>query len=369
MFRCHIDRAVLAGLLICGVFLSGCGETAQVAELVEQETGKVTEVKLVSAEYCTLQQVGSSNTGCVLGYAMDENVLCDDVENMVLEEVYVESGESVTKGQALAHFSWPEDELLHEKLQLAVDREHYNYEAQQASALLGVNQAKATLAQYPAGSPEAAAAQVQLNKSNFIFNHIDDTALLEAQKELEEYEALSEGRDLCAPFDGIVDSIVPIGQEPVKAGDRFCRIYDRNSVYLGTYMSDSSLFRVGMEVDILRGGQYVCSGTVALAGDVLEVYEGLVVVRPTADADLEELCSSRVSPSISAEGKGVDHVLCIPESAVRTRLGGEYVCLYQDGKLCKRSIQTGLKGTNPVTGEKVREILGGLQEHDQVSVG
>lgn len=360
-------KAICIVLLLC--LLTGCGKKqGRTVQLLTEPAAREAAVSLATVERGDVQKNAPGFYNAMAYYRRDEQILCTRVAGMTAVEFYVNSGDLVEEGQALARFARPADETERARLERALQAAQLGYEADAAKAQGAIAEAQASLDALGAGTTAAKVAQLRLERAKAAAQALNDSAVRAARAALDTYDAQVAGVELTAPFAGTVDQLMRRTDDPVAAETAFCRLYTQDEGFVRAEGVNETAYRVGATVQIQLSGSDFCKGTVLSSPQSYGVVNAAVVIRPEAGADLKALVESPVSPAVTAVRILLQDVLRVPKSAVRNEEGKYYVYLYEDGAAHRRSVQVGLEGVDPATGTAYYQIIDGLRDGDTVQI-
>jgi len=261
-----------------------------------------------------------------------------------VEKVYVEEGDEVAAGQALAKLDTSNLELALLQAQAARDEAKYN-----------LNQLKNVLR---ASSDRVKIAGLQLEAA--------EKAVIEAQKQLDEAV-------ITAPFGGVVTGVFAdegdILPSPTMAPKLVIKMIDISSLELEVDIDETDIAsvkpgqRVGIDVDALPD--------LKLEGRVIEIQTmpfsegGVVFYKVSVKPGVFPVPGLRVGMSATADIINLEHkdVLLVPERAVQKDENGKPVVKVKTGEEFQlRPVTLGITDGFNV------EVLDGLKEGEEVVV-
>jgi RND family efflux transporter MFP subunit len=264
--------------------------------------------------------------------------------------IYVEAGDHVRKGQALAHLNNSVLEPQVTNLEAALDQaraeaELATAEYQRASAVGASGALSAEETQRRKSSAVTAAAHVKV-----------------AEAQLEEAKARLARADVRAPAEGIIlTRTVEVGQTAMAGGEALFRLSKDGETELRGQVAeqDLPLLRVGQLVDVkLTGTTKIYQGRIRLLGAVIDPATrlGTVKVSLTPDLNLRPGAFARAEVTVSNAERAV-----VPQTAVLTDDKGSYVLIVNArGKVERRAVR--VSGIVP-SGVTIAE---GLRPKDQI---
>ena len=323
----------------------------------------------------------------------------------VVQNIYVDEGQRVTKGQPLlkmddtdarSRLAAAQTSLAQAKLQLA-DLEHggssndqLTYSSNIASAKLEQQAAstnlRAVLSLQKKGSAsasEVAAAQQRLDAANLALSsanahtsthyNSDDRAAAEArihdaQVALQAAQSALQDADVHSPINGTV-YYIPVSEfDFVHAGDDLIYVADLNKLLVRAYFDEP-------EIGKLQNGQPVI---ITWDAKPLQVWHGHIEHIPNTiinygtrnvgeciitvdDAKGDLPPNSNVTVKVTEAKR--EHVLSVPREALHTDGSRNFVYTIADGKLRETPIEPGLLNNTNV------QVLSGLNPHDTVVLG
>ncbi len=361
-------RKIICALLIL-LLLTGCVKTQKgETQLLTDAAAPEHTVSLAQVQYGDVRKDAPGFVNAQAFYERDEQLTCEQVAGLVLNECYVKHGDRVEEGQILAKFVRLSDETEKGSLEQTLKAVKLGFEAESAKALGAVAEAQAALDATAAGTAAARTAQLRLERAQTAAEKLDDSEVRRAQAALDRYNAQVAGVEFTAPFAGTVDQLMRINGQIVSADSVFCRLYTEDAGYVVAFGVNEVGYHVGARVRIRISNEDFCEGTVLSSAEAYGVVNAAVIVRPDPDANLTELVESMVSPTIVVSRVLLRNVLRLPKSSVRNEEGRYYVYLSEDGQMHRRDVQIGLDGIDPATGAGYVQIVDGLNEGDMVQL-
>ena len=249
-----------------------------------------------------------------------------------LNSVFVSYGDVVDEGHILAELETDNLKLQIRQQEIQVRKQELSLERKQ---LGGSDKFELEI-----GSLDLQLAQLQLQKLN------ND---LEASR-------------LRSPMDGEVVYIANVTEGTfVDAYKTMFQIADRSQLYLSYTGSNISEFRLGMEVRIRIGDDYV-------PGEVIMTPAEFPYDAP--DSQKRQIIFDVSNPPADVEKGDTAYIelvlersedtLIIPRSQVQHYMGRKYVYVLEDGVRAERNIETGIQTPTEV------EVLEGLEENELV---
>jgi HlyD family secretion protein len=250
-----------------------------------------------------------------------------------------------------------------------------------ASAQLGVQSARAKLAQLQAGPTQAelesarsaiANAQASLaTKANGTAKASDialqQESVRQAELAVQQAQIDLENNTLLAPFDGVVATITGnVGEQAPTGTTGFMTLIDPSQVRVDVTVDEADVAKIAVgktaqiSFDALPGrpfpGRVV---SIAPAGTVTQGVVSYPVALSIQTRDIILPAGMTASTIITIDQK--ENVLVVPNRAIR-RQGREQVVevLGADGKTASRPVRTGLQG------EQTVEVIEGLSDGDRV---
>jgi HlyD family secretion protein len=264
--------------------------------------------------------------------------------------VYVEAGDHVKRGQALAHLNNAVLEPQVTNLEAALD---------QARAEAELAEAEYQRARAVGASGALSAEETQKRKSSSV------TAAAHvkvAVAQLEEAKARLARADVRAPADGIIlTRTVEVGQTAMPGGEALFRLSKDGETELRGQVAeqDLPLLKVGQTVDVkLTGTSKIYQGKIRLLGAVIDPATrlGTVKVALTPDTNLRPGAFARAEVTVSNAERSV-----VPQTAVLNDEKGSYVLLVNaQGKVERRAIRVSGMVAGGVT------VAEGLGPKDQI---
>lgn len=269
-----------------------------------------------------------------------------------VEEVLVDEGNNVTKGQVLARLDAPSLESSVEMAELQVE--------------IAQTQVKAARAQYekaqdlPGADEDAAKASWEIAKLNLEI----------AELSLESAELNLEKAVIVAPFDGVVADIsITEGKEISTAtlATPAISVVDTSEIEMRGFIDeiDIAMVQLGQEANIILDAlpDEEVKGSVVFISPVGTIQAGVVSYDTTITLEnpVEEL---RDGMSATAEivVERRDNVLLIPNTVIQGTLQNPTVVVLVDGQQEERQITLGLSDVFNT------EVLSGLEEGEQIVV-
>jgi len=264
--------------------------------------------------------------------------------------VYVEAGDHVKRGQALAHLNNAVLEPQVTNLEAALD---------QARAEAELAEAEFQRARAVGASGALSAEETQRRKSSAVTAaaHVKVAAA-----QLEEAKARLARADVRAPADGIIlTRTVEVGQTAMPGGEALFRLSKDGETELRGQVAeqDLPLLQVGQLVDVkLTGTSKIYQGKIRLLGAVIDPATrlGTVKVALTPDTNLRPGAFARAEVTVSNAERSV-----VPQTAVLSDDKGSYVLIVNaQGKVERRAIRVSGMVPSGVT------ISEGLNPKDQI---
>jgi len=264
--------------------------------------------------------------------------------------VYVEAGDHVKRGQALAHLNNAVLEPQVTNLEAALD---------QARAEAELAEAEFQRARAVGASGALSAEETQRRKSTSV---TAGAHVKVAAAQLEEAKARLARADVRAPADGIIlTRTVEVGQTAMPGGEALFRLSKDGETELRGQVAeqDLPLLKVGQLVDVkLTGTSKIYQGKIRLLGAVIDPATrlGTVKVALTPDTNLRPGAFARAEVTVSNAERSV-----VPQTAVLNDEKGSYVLVVSaQGKVERRAIRVSGMVAGGVT------IAEGLGPKDQI---
>lgn len=308
--------------------------------------------------------------------ARDEILVGPEIEGLRVQELLVDEGDRVVKGQPLARLTT--DSL---EAQLAQN------DAALARAEAAIAQAGSQISQSEARVDEAKSALDRSRPlrtsgviSESVFEARDATfkaaqAQLAASREALKVAEAERGQvkaqrreiewrrgnaEVKSPADGIVSRrTARVGAMALAAAEPMFRILARGEIELEAEVPETQLYKIkaGQTVRLSAPGMDEIEGKVRLVSPEVDRATRLGRVRVFLGAQPGLRVGSFARATLEA---GRSHGLAVPSSAILFTPGGSYVQVVRDGKVVSVPTKPGL-----VTGA-MTEIVSGLREGDQV---
>lgn len=305
-----------------------------------------------------------------------EETLSFSVGGVLIESVYVSSGDVVKKGDILAVLesgllsSQIDNQTLElEKLKLGrsqlTDTYKLNLEAETIKLeslreeLESAGEGERHMLELQAEAQEKAIAT--LAKNYRLQLDVYDTRIKASSEKLADLNSQMEKRKLIAGIDGTVTYVKETNPYSTSVeNEKFIIIADKTSSVFIVSGDDASYLKPGDAVSVLLSNEYREATVVDATELGLEPSDRLAYIRLNETAfDIKE----RATGSITLELDRRDGVLYVPRSAVKSANGKSIVyMLSEDGIKTMREIKTGFEAENKV------EIISGLDLGDQVIV-
>jgi HlyD family secretion protein len=243
--------------------------------------------------------------------------------------VYVEAGDHVKHGQALAHLNNSVLEPQVTNLEAALD---------QARAEAELAEAEYQRARAVGSSGALSAEETQRRKSSAVTaaSHVKVAAA-----QLEEAKARLARADVRAPADGIIlTRNVEVGQTAMPGGEALFRLSKDGETELRGQVAeqDLPLLKVGQLVDVkLTGTSKIYQGRIRLLGAVIDPATrlGTAKVSLTPDPNLRPGAFARAEVTVSNAERAV-----LPQTAVLNDDKGSYVLVVNaQGKVERKSVR------------------------------
>lgn len=295
--------------------------------------------------------------------AVDEIVVGSEIAGLAVEELLVDEGATVTKGQVLARLnrSILEAQLAQANAQIAA--------AQAMAAEAEANQRRAV----ELGKRGFASKQMIDQRQAAAASQRAQVAIYAAQRK--ELEARLAQTVITAPADGVVATRNVSQGQVVGNGMELFRIIRDGKLEWKAELPDHQLsfLEEGQKASVTVGAAKV-DGAIRLISETIDARSRNGVVHVALPAD------SRLKAGMFARGEvagGDVNVLALPEAAVVTRDGESYVfTLTRDGRVQLTKIEAGVRTNKLVEVRRglkpgARVVLDGaglLSEGDQVRV-
>lgn len=228
------------------------------------------------------------------------------------------------------------------------------------------------LAQHQLSAAQARVTQLQARKgSRYSADDLraQKAQVAQAQAAVDAAQAISAGVDIHAPFAGTVYAI-PVSQyQFVAAGDTLIQVADLKKLEIKAYFDEPEIgqLKAGQPVTIVwtakpgeewHGHIIQAPTTIITYGGTRNVGECLISVDDTNGVLLPD---TNVTVTVTEAQR--NNVLSLPREALHTEGMNDYVYRIIDDRLVRTPIQVGLTNLTRF------EILGGLQEGDDVALG
>ena len=359
MPRKHVQR--LLSILVSAVLLTACGILPKEAELRKAPVAK--EVK--DAEY--------TMTPVILGdIVLQKNIRCEykparqemlgfGVTGEVIDQIYVQVGDSVSEGDLLAELDTGDLKEVLEDEQWKMKELELSYKQQEEQKELALKKADAYVS-LSSGYEDRKKAQLARSDTeeqyDLALSRIQNQITLQ-QDRLAEVEKAIRDRQIFATMDGSVTYLRLYGEDSLsREGETAMTLSDVASSVFLVKGEDAALLSVGMEVIVTYND---------------EEHEGVVVdpasLQLSSSNDMAYISLLVPDPALEEGSRGVipleldrrEHVLIVKSSAIH-QMGEQTIVYYLDeeGMKAMKEVTVGLDN-----GEFV-EILDGLTEGEEI---
>jgi len=319
--------------------------------------------------------VETKRISCQYSPALEET-LCFSVGGVLIENVYVSSGDVVKKGDILAVLesgllsSQIDNQTLElEKLKLGRSQLTDTYKLNLEAETIKLESLRKDLESADEGQRRMLEMQVEAQEkavatltNNYKLQlDVYDTRIKASSEKLADLNSQMEKRKLVAGIDGTVTYVKETNPYSTSVeNDKFIVIADKTSSVFIVSGDDATYLKPGDAVSIMLSNDSREATVVDAAELGLEPSDRLAYIRLNETAfDIKE----RASGSITIELDRRDDVLYVPRSAVKSANGKSIVyMLNDDGIKTMREIETGFQADGKV------EIISGLDLGDQVIV-
>jgi len=357
-------------LFIASICLCSCAGAINTAapDLVAAENIKTASInyKLVSPEITGFIITGSSYGSAV--FPQKEKL---SVKNAgYLDNINVKISTFVNKGDILAEVSYDQDwvQTNIQLTNLSIDKENANYAAGEKDYAGNLKALKARMNEEtdePSRQTDALRIE-QMGRSRQQAADAHKAALESLDKDLADYQAMTEPEQLTAPYDGFIDYTAGMSPEdPVAAGLTLVEICD-TSVYQLVFTGGQNdfYFNMPVKITIRDDARTEMDGVIVSDSTAVDSYGKCSYVVQTPDKIPNLKNAVRINSSggfdVTGDCMAIGGAMMIPLSAVQNDQGKSYVNIYDNGIVKKRYVKLGAQSTNSV------QILDGLSVNDKV---
>ena len=323
------------------LFLSACSEETKPvvpdASLITPEQTNYETVPVTASDYTKPAQGGGAL------YFTTYAELTWDTANSRIEEIYVDRGSMVKKGDVLASFTTEIRVSELENLRLQLQRAQEALEEGKAERMKEINHAKRVL-DYNF-SREKKIAQLELESMQISYDmyvYQQEDAIAKIAKKIADIEELVTENTIVAPYDGIVESVISYNPgDSVNKGAVIVKMYDTSRFYVGVKEGANKL-RYNQTVALEAGRKNQrkqFSGRVITAPDVLPEEAGAVALIEVDDNITPE--DLRISVNYQVNTEEMTDVIMIGRQAITQENGKFYVNVLEDDMVKKRYITVG----------------------------
>lgn len=194
--------------------------------------------------------------------------------------------------------------------------------------------AKATQADYDAALAARDVARANLEdarrKRDTVKNGVDPLVLAAAKAKVAAAQAIVNGIQTIAPFDGEILAVQSVTGNAVKKGDNSAAMVDRNTLKIDTQIDETSMtnLKLGNDVEVTMDSLpgEILKGKVTLINPIGSVVNGLVKYTITLSLDpTDKPLLFGATASIVIITGAPHEMLAVPVNAVQTDSKGEYV--------------------------------------------
>lgn len=191
----------------------------------------------------------------------------------------------------------------------------------------------------------------------------DDISLAKAKAN--DAENQFEKRYLIAPFAGVVSTVFNEAGDSVKDKQTGIHLDNRAHIYVSTEINELDLgkIRTGQTATVILDAdpQKKYSGKVTLLSETGEKKNGNVLFHCKVELDEPDaLIKSGMTARVVLSSRNRFDVIRVPESAIVTENGEDYVYRMESGKPVKARVETGTRASGMV------EILSGLESGQEI---
>lgn len=369
---------VTAGLAVGGIYYFGGKLPALPAREPQVAVAPKPVDAAIAVTVTSVQQADFVDMIMLTGTLVprEEILVGPEVEGLRVQQLLVEEGDRVVKGQALARLT---TESLEAQLALN-DAGLARADAAIAQASSQIAQSEARVAEadsalersrplrasgvlsesvFEAREATAKAAQAQLSASREALK-VSKAEKAQVNAQRREIEWRRGNAEVKSPADGIVSRrTARVGAIAIGAADAMFRILARGEIELEAEVPETQLYKIkpGQPVKLSAPGIGEVDGKVRLISPEVDRATRLGRVRVFLGAQPGLYVGSFARATLEA---GRSHGLAVPSAAIMFSPNGSYVQVVRDDKIATVAIKTGL-----VT-EGLTEVVAGLSEGDVV---
>jgi RND family efflux transporter MFP subunit len=338
-------------LIIVALVMVACGR---------QETGTPADEALVTVQRQTLS-VTVSGSGTIQPRRIADLTFGSAG---TVEEVLVEEGQQVEEGQALARLDSRDADANVAIAQAQLDQAQAQLEQLQQGASTEESDVSAAQAAWEAR--QGGQQQEPTLDSNV---SAAEAAVQQAEAQLMLAELNRDRTTLRAPFAGtIVASTVNVGDSVPMTGvpGALFQLADLSALYIDATVSEADVARIkeGQTARIVIDaiGNKDINGTITYVAPVATVAQNVATYRVRADFP-QDIANVRAGMSASVEIDVAERpdVLIVPNSAIRSEGGRQFVRLQRNDQFVDTEVETGLSN------DFQTEITSGLNEGDVIA--
>ena len=367
-------------VLAAAALLTGCSSQAAGGDVLlvspdyqGSETTYTTSEADYRSLYTTVDYYGS------VEYTRTVTVTCEGFGGMVLKSIDVQKGDTVAKGDVLAHFdvSYSEATLIEMKTNLEILQMQYSSGLDEYST--AVSDAEAALGGAEPDSYNAQACSIALEKARNAYDYYVKTqedAISDLKSQIEEYEEVCRTDTIVAPESGVITNLATMTESmEIRDSTFLCEIGISGSRRVVLNNKTQDAYRMGETVTVTGkaiGGDLVYEGVVVSSLDVRNsvIPDGVYAFVALPDESCyDELKAKTTTIIITSYVTYYDSLLTVPSDAVIFEETSRYVNVLDDGIIRKRYVTVGSKGIDPVTGEEITQIIDGISQGEVVIVG
>ncbi|MCR5823448.1 MAG: hypothetical protein K6G60_03355 [Lachnospiraceae bacterium] len=283
-------------------------------------------------------------------------------DDMVFDGFFIDEGQRVKKGEALARCVSKSSGKTLEELEQELSRVTEKIERFETSAKTSRTAVSENMKNLPAEEKKLAELKIlriDTECEKNVFNlKIKKTEL---EKETDGLKGRIASEVLKAPMDGVVDKLAYVSEGSAVGSDRWMVMMHSEEEEFISVTDRDGVITAGVKVSVQANGNEFYDGTVVQSDSVLEGKGKIGKAYILLDDASVEL-SGLHNIVVIVKDPVIEHVLLIPRAALMVAGNREYVLVAADGVCKKRYVTTG-----PSNGEYYC-ILNGISEGDEVVI-
>ncbi len=342
--------------LTVSFLLSGCSDGKQATSEAMLYTGEMKEEEQQEIETVTVERgsyIENVVANAKLYYLKEVSVLVD-VENAELDEIKVEVGDKVKKGDIIATYKVHLSKTKMEREKLEIDNERSKYDAEYKAKQNEITECKRQLKNMKKGEQRTQIKlQLKQMQQQLVQFKLTESSIIEREKSYQQTLANSKKTKLVSKYSGIVSKVQDSDELGFEMGTEVVTLRTEDDFLIEVEDTEGAL-RYNMEVTVALGGdqndirhrlkgKVISSANLIHSDDESSEEGGSTVYVKISKENRKKYDFSKNNIYVEYEKMCIENCLLVDNDAIAEETEGAdtkyYVWIVNNGNLYKRYIK------------------------------